>query len=400
MVIPSGRRARTVDSAIATFLASNPIFDNAAAALTYSAMMADATIAPCVQILIDAMLATPPIIAPANDTALARAAAEDLAADLATIDLDTALGAGADAIWRAFAACEIGWELRGRRFHLATVRPLDSDLVSMTLTPAGDLVALHYHNPAGHVADIPAAAAWLHRRRPSAAHPAGVSILDTALRSYKAKDSVLKWWSLMLQRYGMPYIIAQVPESTPQSTIDDLLDSLAQLQLDGVAVIPDQVAYQVISPTYAATITYAEAMHYHDSQLRQAIVLHLQSGSVVAASSGTSGAGLAQLAISTARAIRREARALLDSFNRQVLQPLHIANFGQRWQEICPTLQPAPGDAAELAALAAAWQLLVQSGLATADEGRAGVGLHGPAPEPPAVTQQPGSQNGGSNAGA
>ena len=119
----------------------------------------------------------------------------------------------------------------------------------------------------------------------------------------------------------------QVPESTSDTTKDNILNAFYGLALDGVAMIPDQAAYQRHDPAYAQTVNFAEAIHYMDAQIRMAILHQHSAGSVLAQERSIATAQIAAQP-QTDHTVENIASALAEGFTRQVLHPLIEANFG------------------------------------------------------------------------
>jgi len=129
----------------------------------------------------------------------------------------------------------------------------------------------------------------------------------------------------------------------------------------------------VHNPSATTVLTFTEAVHYHDAQIRTALLLQFTEGSVMGKEYIT-GEGLRQLARTTAYALQRAARSLCAGFTKQVIEPLVIANFGPR-SEIVPYLVfPRPGET-NLPELSSAWKLLVEAGIATPEQAREDMGL-------------------------
>lgn len=393
-----------------------PVADNAQQYPQWAEMMRDATVAACVEAITSAILARPWCVRPAAQTPAALAVAQFIEENLREIDLEAALETALEALWRGFSAHEITWkyevfrcsgvqvsgngperlnartpEHRSQFFRLAGLADIHPDQIAFELDDQMRITAILSQPPPGlplrkgegngapeHLNTraperLPLEKVWLHRRKPSRQHPAGRSLLEPAYRAWRAKDSLLKFWGLALQRFGMPYVIAQIPESSSDGFAESVMNAFYQLRLDGVALLPESVAYQVHNPSSTTVLTFTEAIHYHDAQIRTAILLQFTEGSVMSREYIT-GEGLRQLARTTAYALQRAARSLCASFTQQVIAPLVAVNFGPA-PEIVPRLTfPRPGET-NLPEMASAWRLLVEAGIATPEMAREDMGL-------------------------
>jgi len=332
-----------------TLFEQPPVIDDLDQDLTtYQAMMVDPTVSACIETIKTAILDQPPtIIAAPNGEHVAA----EIELQLSRLDLENWLWISLNALWRGFNAQEITWEFddRAQQFHLLELAELDAESTGFGLDAKDRLQSILYQPGGAERQEIPLGKVWLHRHKPSRLHPAGQSILQAAYRPYRAKDQLTKYWSLSCQRYGMPQIIGSAPAGTPQSVVDDFLKASRAIQLDGVAVVPDQIAYQIITPTYAQAVVFAEALHWMDAQIQAALLLQFKAGSILGPENVTEGAIVAQGG-STSQRILHIARELSQSFTNQVVRPLVAANWGpQASVELCPQLlipePPAPPNA-------------------------------------------------------
>lgn len=290
---------------------------------TWNAMMQDAVVNSAVYSIIESILYRPWKL---EGDARIVAWLED---QLHRIDLLKVLENSLSALWRGFSVSEIVWQYRNKFFELEGLYDLDTDNLAFLCDNRTLRINAIVNEPQGSQRQIlPLEKVFLFRHKPDRQHPAGRSILDTAYRSYMAKDRILKLWGTSLQRFGLPYVIAQVPTNYPTEATEALIDALYGMQADGISIIPDNVAYQVHTPSYAQTLTMAEAVQYHDTQIRAAILLSYVGGSVLKHDdiSSSEAINLENLQI-----VRQEliAQSLAHEFTKQVIDPLIKCNFGR-----------------------------------------------------------------------
>jgi len=234
-----------------------PVADNTQQYPNWAEMMKDATVAACVEAIISAILARPWFVRPAAQTPAALAVAQFIEENLREIDLEAALETALEALWRGFSVHEITWKYEafrrsgapvfGKVFRLAGLADIDPDQIAFELDDQMRITAvlskpnLPPERPNARTPErLPLEKVWLHRRKPSRQHPAGRSLLEPAYRAWRAKDNLLKFWGLALQRFGMPYIIAQIPETHSEGFAQSVMHAFYQLRLDGVALLPER----------------------------------------------------------------------------------------------------------------------------------------------------------------
>jgi hypothetical protein len=220
-------------------------------------MMRDSACAAAIERLQVLALTPPPSLGPPGPTA-----------DLVRAALPAAL----ECLWRGFAAHEILWGRTAGATTPAAIVLASSDLVALNVDTAGAVVSATLSSN-GRSRTLPANRLWLHRHRPDAQHPAGRSRLTLAYRPYRARDQMIQLWGRGSRRNGLPYILVTLPANTDPATQMAIRDELLKLEIDGVATLPDTAVYTVANPTYAATLSMAEPLHFFSAEIRGAILL-------------------------------------------------------------------------------------------------------------------------------
>ncbi|RPJ07930.1 MAG: DUF935 family protein [Deltaproteobacteria bacterium] len=79
----------------------------------------------------------------------------------------------------------------------------------------------------------------LARNFPTYDNPYGVRTLTRCFWPVTFKKGGFKYWSIFMERFGIPWLIAKVPPATPKEKRDEILSMLAAMVQSAVAVIND-----------------------------------------------------------------------------------------------------------------------------------------------------------------
>ncbi len=76
-------------------------------------------------------------------------------------------------------------------------------------------------------------------------NPYGMPDLSMCFWPTTFKKGGLKFWVTFAEKYGSPWVIGKHPRNTPTEETDDLLEKLADMVQDAVAVIPDDSSVEI-----------------------------------------------------------------------------------------------------------------------------------------------------------
>lgn len=76
-------------------------------------------------------------------------------------------------------------------------------------------------------------------------NPYGMPDLSMCFWPTTFKKGGLKFWVTFAEKYGSPWVIGKHPRNTPAEETDDLLEKLADMVQDAVAVIPDDSSVEI-----------------------------------------------------------------------------------------------------------------------------------------------------------
>ena len=315
---------------------------------SYGDMLRDATVSSCMDHVRTDILAQPWTLT-AGTGPLAAQIAKEIEENLREIDVDIALENAIEALGRGFFPHEIVWDIyhdkaeKRRKFRLCGLSDINPEQIAFEVDDQMKITGIISRPIFKAEQTYSTNKIWLHQHRPSRRYPAGRSILEPAYRPWFAKDNLLKTWGLNLQRYGIPLIILKAPDSLGGVEYTNLLTSIYGLRLDGVAIIPDSVAYEIINPGAQQGLNFEIAISYHDAQIRQAIELAKEQPQMPGGgSTRVSGQGIQEIAKVTDNGLARWSAELCTSFTKQVIQPLVYANYGEDITNVPRFTLPSP----------------------------------------------------------
>ncbi len=365
MVTMMAERWRRLEALTREQYAVSPITDDTNQA-KYSAMVADAGVRADLDTLKSAILGEEWTIVPGDDSSAARIIAQDTTLQCQDFDLDGRLWDALECVARGFSAHELTWKLIARHYVLQEPALLDPETFALDLDEHMRIQAyLGSHGVGSTRQRLHPQKVWFATNQGNRLRPCGVAFLDVAARPYNAKDNLLKFWGVALQRHGQPFFVAKVGNKTT-AQLEAIRDAFFDLRLDGVALIPNDVEYDVHNPAQWANVSFESALVYHDAQISRAILLQRGAVGQASAQSYVTGEGLAELARATAFRLNRVSRDLRNSFRQQVLAPLTRANYGDNPGLVPKLVLPRP-DVARIVELAAPLVQLIGAGVLDAE---------------------------------
>lgn len=84
------------------------------------------------------------------------------------------------------------------------------------------------------------------QNEPSYENPYGTKLLSKCFWPVAFKRGGWKFWSVFVEKYGMPFLYGKLPRSSEQEEYNDFLDSLENMVQDAVAVIPEDGSIDVL----------------------------------------------------------------------------------------------------------------------------------------------------------
>jgi phage gp29-like protein len=109
-------------------------------------------------------------------------------------------------------------------------------------------------------------------------NPYGEKALSKCFWNITLKKGGLKFWSIFVEKYGMPFILAKQPRSVSESDSINLLNKLDDMVQDAIAVIPDDssVEFKDAKNGYSGDI-YEKFINAQNNAISKAILTNVFS---------------------------------------------------------------------------------------------------------------------------
>lgn len=112
----------------------------------------------------------------------------------------------------------------------------------------------------------------VHEYRTKAGYPGVGGVMRSCLIRWMFRRWADKWRIENLERFGSPFVLAEVPPNTPESTRSDILDQLDSMVSGHVAVVEQEGSIKIVSDAQSAKSweAYQNYMEYTDRALSRA----------------------------------------------------------------------------------------------------------------------------------
>jgi len=115
----------------------------------------------------------------------------------------------------------------------------------------------------------------IHRFNPTYTNPYGEKILSRCYWPITFKRAATECWQLMVERYGMPYLIGYHPASWDQTQIDEFLDQLTDMTKENIAAFSEALKDMIElkeSPQYDIGQLYDILIRHHNKEIAKAVL--------------------------------------------------------------------------------------------------------------------------------
>lgn len=106
-------------------------------------------------------------------------------------------------------------------------------------------------------------------------NPYGDKILSRCYWPITFKRAATEFWQLMVERYGMPFLMGYHPSGWNQTQIDNFLDQLKEMINENVYAFPDTLKDMIElkeSPTYDIGQLYELLIRHHNTEVSKAVL--------------------------------------------------------------------------------------------------------------------------------
>lgn len=151
-----------------------------------------------------------------------------------------------------------------------------------------NLKALYLRIPGEDEKPMPAEKFLIYSYNGSYESPYGRSDLRAAYKHWWAKQLLLKFWLLSLEKFGSPTVKGVVPRHVPDTEREELLRVLDRIQQETAVVLPEDVQIELLEGKSPIGAAYLQAVQFHNKEIARAIL-----GQTLATDEGTRTGSLA-----------------------------------------------------------------------------------------------------------
>ncbi|MEC4091926.1 phage portal protein family protein [Pseudoalteromonas rubra] len=160
------------------------------------------------------------------------------------------------------------------------------------------------------------------RHMPTAKNPYGTALLSSCFWPWTFKHGGFKFFVQLCERFGVPFPIGKYSPGTKDKEIDDLMEGLAKLLTDGIAVIPDDASLEILESKMSGEPVQKQLIDLCNAEMSKALTSQTlateqKSGARAASETHAKRAGENQ----------RADRALVSGYRNQILEIVHRVNF-------------------------------------------------------------------------
>lgn len=113
----------------------------------------------------------------------------------------------------------------------------------------------------------------LTQHKPSFTNPYGERILSRCYWPVQFKKGGIEYWQLMMERYGMPYLIGRYPNTYTDAQKEEFLDQLKQMVVDNITIFDEALGIELKeSPQYDIGQLYENLVKYHNKEISKAVL--------------------------------------------------------------------------------------------------------------------------------
>ena len=113
---------------------------------------------------------------------------------------------------------------------------------------------------------------WLvTRHMPSYENPYGVAVFSSCFWPYIFKHNGFKYFSKFCERFGTPWVIGKYPLGTEKDKQDEMLDNLAAMVEDAIAVIPDDGSIELLTSKSSGQLPQERLIQICNSEMSKAL---------------------------------------------------------------------------------------------------------------------------------
>lgn len=113
----------------------------------------------------------------------------------------------------------------------------------------------------------------LTQHKPTFTNPYGEKILSRCYWPVQLKKGGIEFWQLMMERYGMPYLIGRYPNTFTPVQKNEFLEHLQDMVKDNITIFEEGLGIEVKeSPKYEVGQLYENLVKFHNKEISKAVL--------------------------------------------------------------------------------------------------------------------------------
>ena len=269
------------------------------------------------------------------------------------------------AFYRGYSLAEMVWRLEesgpyAGKLMLAAIKAKSPKQIGFEVDDYLNIQAITSWTPVTGTVTVPRSKCVLYIYNPHDELPYGDSDLRTVYKHWWSKDTIVKFWNVMLQKFGMPMLYAQSPPGASDAVSQQILAKMQEVQNDSNGVFPHNVTPHLLEMAHSSSEGFATAVDWHNQQIAQGVLLQTL----------TSGEGRRVGSLALGRVhfdillyVLENAKADIEAVvNTQIVRPLVDYNFSNLGS-VYPRFTLGSVDEKDWSTMAQAFDVLLRHGV-------------------------------------
>jgi phage gp29-like protein len=179
-----------------------------------------------------------------------------------------------DAVFFGFNVGEIEWKKEGR--EIIPVDVIGKPQEWFIFTRDNELRLRKYREGQYYFEEgekLPEYKFILTQYKPTYTNPYGKKVLSDCYWAVHLKRGGIEYWQLMMERYGMPYLMGRYPNTFTEVQKDEFLEQLKQMVEDNITIFEETLGIEIKeSPQYDVGQLYENLVNFHNKEISKAVL--------------------------------------------------------------------------------------------------------------------------------
>ena len=244
------------------------------------------------------------------------------------LDVDGIIGKMLDAVLFGFSVLEINWGIKGNEVF---PRQINSKPQEGFIFDKENQLRLRQKNESGYTfcvgEELPRNKFLIIQHNAEYVNPYGEKIISKCYWPVQLKRSGLDFWQIMVERYGMPFLIGRYPSTATEKEKSDLLTGLQNMVKDNIAIFLDTVGIELKEhPKFDIGQLYQYLAEFYNQEISKAILTETLTTEI----RGMGSYAAAQVHRETATTVAMKDKKLIENSMNELLRLYSKLNYGEQ----------------------------------------------------------------------